>query len=186
MSFSSDWLKAIQLKPRFLFGIWLLGTLVLFLPENVAARFGIVEARIALQPWIGLGTLAAFSFWVIQLIPSLSDYWLKRKFKRQIIRALDFMSPEEWVLLAYCLKQNQQTVTLSLVDRAAGSLTARGILDRAGGVGNQLAWPYTIPTFLWKHLLKNRERFFAAAPFPSDEIDAHLLGLHQHIHRHHF
>lgn len=186
MSFSSDWLKAIQLKPRFLFGIWFLGMLVLFLPDFVAARFGIVEARIALQPWIGLGTLAAFSFWVIQLIPSLSSYWRKLKVRRQIIRALDFTSPEEWVLLAYCLKQNQQTVTLSLVDRAAKSLAARGILEPAGGVGNQLAWPYTIPTFLWIHLLKNRECFFATAPFPPDEIEARLLGLHQHIHRHHF
>lgn len=186
MSLSLDWLKAIQLKPRFLFGIWLLGMLVIFLPDSLAMSFGIVEARIALQPWIGLGTLAAFSFWVIQLIPSLSSYWRKRKFKRQIIRALDFTSPEEWVLLAYCLRQNQQTITLSLVDRAAGSLTARGILEPAGGVGNQLAWPYTIPTFLWKHLLKNRERFLATAPFPPDEVRVRLLDLHERIHQHDF
>lgn len=179
----TDWLKVIELKPRFLFAIWLVGSLVIFLPEPVAERLGTQEIRETLSPWLGLGTLAAFSFWLVQLIPLYREIRARQRYRAAAIRALDSISPEEWVLVAYCLKQNQQTITLSMIDREACSLEARGLLQRADGIGNRLSWPYTIPTFLWEHLLTNRGQFMGKAPFPRAEVEARLLGLHQHIHR---
>ena len=46
MSAWIDWLKVIQLQPRFLFGFWFLGGLILFLPIGIAETLGIQEARI--------------------------------------------------------------------------------------------------------------------------------------------
>jgi hypothetical protein len=186
MSVWPDWLKVMQLKPRFLFGILLLGILILFMPLGLANTLGIGDIRNSLRPWIGLGTLSAFSFWLIQLIPKYQYFRRSRRYRAEMIRSLKSISPEEWILLAYCLERNQQTITLSIVDRYAGSLVARGILERAGGIGNQLAWPYTIPTYLWAHLLTNREQFLANAPFPESEVESRLRGLHQHICRHDF
>jgi hypothetical protein len=186
MNLSLDWLRAIQLKPRFLFGIWILGMLVLFLPENLATSFGIVKAKIDLHPWLGLGTLAAFSFWLVQLIPAFQSFRSRRRYRMEMIRSLKSISPEEWILLAYCIERKQQRITLTIVNRVAGSLVSRGILKRAEGGGNIVAWPYTIPNFLWEHLLANREMFLGNAPFPEAEVVARLQNLHHQIHRHDF
>ena len=183
MSISIDWLKAIQLQPRFLFGLWLLGSLIMFLPASFAQTLGITEVRISFRPWIGLGTLTAFAFWLVQLIPEFRRYQQGKDYRRQVIDALESISPEEWILLGYCLQENQQTITLSLIDRTAVSLVARGILVQASGVGNNTAWPYTIPDFLWKHLREKRDDFFKRAPFPHDVVVSHFQGLHDHIHR---
>lgn len=186
MSAWIDWLKVIQLKPRFLFGFWFLGGLILFLPVGIAETLGIQEVRIGLRSWIGLATLAAFAFWLVQLYPVYQQYRARRKYREQVIRALASLSPEEWVMLGYCLDQNQQTITPSIVDSVAGALLARGLLERPGGVGNQLAWPHTIPDFLWDHLQSHRNEFLRNPPFPQEQTRARFQGLHQHLHRHNF
>lgn len=186
MNWLGDFLKLIQLNARFLFGIWLFGVILLFLPKDIAEIFGIVELRSSYRPWIGVGALGAFAFWLVQLF---SIWTASRNLNAQrgrLIRALESVSGEEWILIAYCVIQNQQSVTLSLVDRIAGSLVARGLLVRADGVGNKFSWPHTIPDFLWNHLIENRGEFLAKAPFAEDEMKARLQGLHEHIHRHNF
>lgn len=187
MTSLSDWLKAIQLKPRFLFGLWLLGSLILFLPIEILDPLGISSSRATLQPWLGFGTLAAFAFWIVQLIPIAQSARALRRQREEMIRSLDSLSPEEWVLLAYCLEQNQQTVALSVADIHGGTLAARGLLIRQGGTGNITAWPHTIPGFIWEHLRANKAVFLASHPFGStDEAEARIMGLHHHIMRHRF
>jgi hypothetical protein len=181
LSFRPDLLKVIQLKPRFLFGIWFLGSLVLLLPIRIIEVLGLGDIRGALSPWLGLVTLSAFSFWLVQLIPEYQKLRARRRMREEMTRSLEFISPEEWILLAYCLKNNQQTITLSIVDRVAGSLAARGILVRAAGVWNQLAWPFTLHKIIWEHLLLNREEFMAKAPFPHADIESGFQNLDQHI-----
>ena len=176
-----DWLKVIQLKPRFLFGIWGLGALLLFLPDKTISVFGAVALRDSYRPWIGVTTLAAFVFWVVQLVPHMHQYISRWKQRREVIRSLESLSEEEWLILAYCMERNQRTITLTLADRVAGSLMAKGLLVMASGLGNQLAWPNTIPTHLWKHLSKDKEAFMGRWKFEAEflqyrfsEIDAHV------------
>jgi hypothetical protein len=186
MSAWIDWLKVIQLQPRFLFGFWFLGGLILFLPIGIAETLGIQEARIGLRSWIGFGTLAAFAFWLVQLYPEYQKYRAARMYRKQVIRALSALCPEEWVMLGYCLDQNQQTITPSIADSVAGALLARGLLERPTGVGTLLAWPHTIPDFVWDYLKAHRDDFLRNPPFPQEQINARFNGLHKHLHRHDF
>jgi len=183
MSMWMDWLKIIQLKPRFLFGIWFFGALLLGLPQGLAEIFSLSEIRNSFRPWLGLLTLLSFSFWLVQLIPTGSSYLARRRLRKTLIRYLEFLSPEEWILLAYCLKNNQQTITLSIVDRVAGSLVARGILERAAGVGNQMSWPYTIHNIVWDYLLLKRAEFMSKAPWSQQDIESSWHDLDHHIRR---
>lgn len=186
MSAWPDWLKLIQLKPRFLFGIWLLGALLLFLPQPIAAAFGIIEIRDAIRGWIGLLTLLAFTFWIVQLLPLWHTRRAVKRARAQAFRSLQSLSAEEWLLVAYCLNRRQQTITLELTHAAAGALKAKGIFIMAGGVGNTLAWPFTIPDFLWDYLNRNPHVILAGIDPNDPQLQARFEEIEHHIHRHDF
>lgn len=186
MSSWADLLKVIQLKPRFLFGMWILGALILFMPIGIAETLGIGDIRESIRPYLGLGTLAAFSFWLVQLIPHYRTLRARQRYRANLLRTLDSISPEAWTLLAYCLEMNQQTITLEITDRTANALRAQGILRRAGGAASILAWPYTIHADVWEHLLRNRKEFMQNSPFTLPEVECRFRNLHHHITRNDF
>lgn len=156
-----DWLKVIQLKPRFLFALGILGMLILFLPTNLADNFGINEIRRNYRGYIGLATLAAFSLWIAQLVPSFQTLYRRRKLRKEILSSLDSLSQNERHLLAYCVYQGQRTIPLPMTNSTAASLRQKGIPEQAGGTGSALAWPYTIPSFVWKYLTSHRSTLFS-------------------------
>jgi hypothetical protein len=178
-----DWLKVIQLKPRFLFGIWLIGALILFSSNGFADELGIKTIRENYRGWIGIGTLAAFAFWLVQLIP---EYRAARNVKRmrdETIHSISSLASEERLLLALCLNRNQQTITLEITHRAAGALVAKNMLIMASGVGNQLAWPFTIPDFLW-HYIRAKPQSIYAGMDPNDfELQAAFRRIESHVRR---
>jgi len=179
----SDWLKIIQMKPRFLFGLWFLGSLVLFLPNEIANAFGIQDIRSRFQGYIGVGTLAAFAFWCVQLIPIYQSRKREREAWQKVIDSIKSLSPEEWLLVAYCLARNQKTITLEITHRAAGALATKGILIMSSGVGNKLAWPFTIPDFLWAHFKANPQLIFDRIEVNDPLLQARFEELEKHIKR---
>jgi hypothetical protein len=156
MSMWSDLLKVIQLKPRYLFGLWLLGTVLLVLPTRLAVHFGVVDFRDHYRSWIGLLTLGAFSFWLVQLVPAAQRKRAQSKWKKGVLKNLGGLSPQERFVLAYCVHRGQRTVYLRVIEPAATSLCHKGLMLSASGSGSMLAWPYTIPDFVWDYIRTNR------------------------------
>jgi hypothetical protein len=179
----SDWLKAIQLKPRLLFGLWLIGMLFLFFPDRLAEKFGFHQIRDSYRGWGGLGTIVAFAFWLVQLIPSWRQAVANRRAKRQVIESMDSLSPDEWFILAFCVDRNQRTITLEIDHRAAGALVAKGLLGTPAGVFNTLAFPYTIPSFVWRHLQKHRRQLLPDDELKQSKVQDRFAELDRHIHR---
>jgi hypothetical protein len=178
-----DWLKVIQLKPRFLFGIWLIGSLILFLPNGFADEFGIKAIRENYRGWIGIGTLAAFAFWLVQLIPAFQNWRAVKKIREEIIHSVDSLSPEERRLLAFCLWRNQQTITLEITHRAAGALVAKGMLIQANVTGDILAWPFTVPDFLWHHLKADHQLILQGTDPNDPQLLENFRRMEAHIRR---
>lgn len=172
-----DWLKAVQLRPRFLFGAFLLTAILLFAPDELLVKLGLTIQGSSWQPWIGLICLGSFVFWIVQMVPSIIRWNEERKFKNRIIIRLKSLSLDEWTILWYCLDTNQQTIGLSAADKIATSLASKGILYLPPGNYSILAYPYSVPDFLWKYLLKNKERIFKGIPIPEEDVDARLRGL---------
>ena len=177
-----DWLKVIQLKPRFLFGLRLVGTLLLFLPDGFAGSLGIKTIRENYRGWIGIGTLAAFAFWLVQLIPEYKTARNTNKRRDEVIRSISSLSSDERFLFAFCLNRNQQIVTLEITHRIAGALVAQNMI-MASGVGNQLAWPFTVPDFLWQHIVANPQSIYAGMDPNDPQLQAAFQRLESHIHR---
>jgi hypothetical protein len=180
----SDWLKIIQLKPRFLFGLGLLGVLLLFLPSSLVGSFGIISVRDSYRGWIGTATLAAFAFWGVQLLPSLKAWLHERKRKSEILMSLDALSKEEQFLLAYCLDRNQRTVCLPMIDRAATSLCQKGLLVSANRFADSLAWPFTIPNFVWEHLQLISPQILPEEERVNPEVRRRFDEFERFLHRH--
>ena len=146
-----DWLKVIQLKPRFLFAICVLGVVILWLPQSLADIFGVAEIRQVHRTWIGLVTLAGFIFWMVQLLPCLTEWNLQRKLPKLALEAIESLSEEEKLILAYCLVKNQRTILLPISNPAVAALCDKWLLEKAEE-GNILRYPYTVPLQVWRRL----------------------------------
>jgi hypothetical protein len=172
-----DWLKAIQLKARYLFGLWLLGLLILLMPKAWADALRITPIRDTAGGVIGIATMAALVFWLVALLQTFQD-WRERCKRRTAIRlSLDTLSRQERWLLAYCLIRKRQTLLLSRISSSgnvAAGLCQKGLMIPAAGVQNRFAWPYSIPPFVWREL---RRRQRALAP----ENDTELTAMRQYF-----
>src|SRR5437870_11483323 len=68
-----DWIRVFELKPRYLLAVWLFGALLLLSPSYISERFGFAGIVTHYRGWIGLGTLAFFVLWVVQLTAVLRN-----------------------------------------------------------------------------------------------------------------
>jgi len=166
MNLGIDWLKVIQLKSKHLFGLTLLGGLILFLPERYAQNFGITDFRDSYRPWIGFPTLGFAVFFLIQFISERRTYYSSKKriskAQEEVINSLNYIPFESWIIVAYCLRHRRQTITLKL--------NHLGIMEKAQETHSVLAWPYKIPSFLWSYLLKYEDEFFNRYPLLEEEL----------------
>jgi Super-infection exclusion protein B len=98
-----DWLKIFHLKPRYFFAVFFFGTLVLFLPTDVATKFGILALRVCYLPWVGGGTLAAFVLWAVHIVPWINDKIAERRYRTQVLQNLSGLTMQERFLLCFCV-----------------------------------------------------------------------------------
>ena len=161
-----DWIKAIQLKPRYLFGIWVICAIILLVPQTAADKLGITEFRDSFRGWISIITIVAFVFWVVGIWGILYTKIKASKYKRKVLANLYYLSPEETVLLAYCIDRGHKSVSLKFINKAASLLAQKGLISRASGSYDVLNWPFTIPDFVWSYLHKNKESIFCDLSSP--------------------
>jgi hypothetical protein len=170
-----DWLKAIQLKPRYLFGLLMFGFLLLWLPDKQANFLGIKIFRDEFRGWIGVGTLGAMCFWFVALLPILNERNEAKKERASILERLNSLNREEHQIISYCLRRGQASVNLDLVTMPwHSSLSQKGLLIQASGYGDQTNWSFSIPDFVWKYLEKNGEEFLERFDHP-DELPRNRL-----------
>jgi hypothetical protein len=157
-----DWLKAIQLKARYLFGIWSLGLFILLMPKAWADALRIEPIRDTTGGFIGIASITAFVFWLVALIEVIEKWREQRKQVAVVLEALDSLSRRERFLLSYCLVRKRQTLLLpgaSSEGNTAAGLCQKGVMIRAAGMQNILAWPHLIPPFVWKELCRRQHEF---------------------------
>ncbi len=151
-SWFKSWWKSLQAKARYLFGVWLLGLLLLGLPVPWSDFLGITTLRESFRGYIGFVTLAAFVFWVIALIPFVE----RRLARRRILQNLRSLSDGEKRILAYCLLHDQRTIAREVGDPSAVALCNKGLLSQAGGLIDMAKIPFTIPMFVWVRLQQDK------------------------------
>ncbi len=187
MNLIESFFKLIQLPARYSFGLASLGYFILFAPVKIAQQMGIEVLRESYRTEIGLFSMIMTTLWIIQMVRwinlTVNTWLLRRRLKDQLISELDSLSPESWLVVAYCLTKNERSVNFDITDPLIGPLRAVGILEMTSGVHDQTHWPFRIPLAFWKYLQKNKEQFFANSPYPKKELNQRLRELHQRITR---
>ena len=117
-----DWIsKLIDRPPRQLFGLAVIGLLILALSESVMEFFGLQNFRASYKPFIGLATFVMLVWGFVQSWPILQRKIEGHKYMQLVIKRLDSLGKDELFLLLYCLENNTQTVYLELAHAAAKS-----------------------------------------------------------------
>jgi hypothetical protein len=149
--------KAVQLKPRYLFGIALAGFVVaLLLPDSLSDYLGMTTVLSVGRGWVSLAAILAFCLGIVQLFPSVQEWWCARKHRAIMLAQLDSLSKEEKLLLAYCVSRKRRTLLLDLNStpaNVAAGLSQKGLMQPAMGTQNIFAWPHTVPTFVWEEIV---------------------------------
>jgi hypothetical protein len=188
MSSLPEWIKAIvELKPRIFFGIWLFGAIILLLPGSVVDWLGVTGIRSSYRGWIAIATIAAVVLWFVQLVPSVRGWLGQRRARREVLAAIDTLSSEEMVVLAYCLVSQRQTITLRVTDRDIAALVDKGLMAPAAE-GSVLEFPYTVPGFVWRYMCKNPQRLLKGIKPDDPRLQRAFIALEERIGRydHHY
>jgi hypothetical protein len=131
----AEFLKVI-LSPKYLFGIWLIGFIILFAPEGITNKLGLTEFIKSYRGWIGIVSLLSFSIWVSVLGVSFWHYLKERNTDRKYnqesksntLEKIKHLSQEELFYLCMCLDKNQQTFTGYFFNPHISSLINKGLL----------------------------------------------------------
>lgn len=161
----AEFLKVI-LSPKYLFGIWFIGFIILFAPESITDKFGLTEFIKSFRGWIGIISLISFSIWVsvlgVYFWNSLKERNLNNKYskesKLETLEQIRHLSQEEIFYLWMCIDKNQQTFVGYFFNPHITALVSKGLLLHPSLTD---AWncPFTIPSFVWDYLLKNKKSF---------------------------
>jgi hypothetical protein len=185
-----EWTKIFDLKARYLFAVWLFGSLLLLSPLSISSKFGFASIVDSYRGWIGLSTIGFFTLWTVQLFSGYREARQKRKvelaeiakrdeedlrvrdkqskMREEVLRSVSTLSKNELFLLAYAVDQNQQTIFASRANRFALALVAKHLLIPAP-TGNIVQYPYTIPNFVWDYLQQHNHELFDSDVFPEYE-----------------
>ncbi len=159
--------NVIDIKARFLFGLWLIGGALIFLPQDIKAKVGLSTIPAEVTPWLGICTLVCFIFWLTQVSSWLTKLFNWHRRKKSILAQLKTLSTSERDFLIESLARNQRTLHRLIIDSTTHSLVTKGLLSKAYGTGNAGSWPFTIPSFVWEHISKKSSEIF---PELDDEV----------------
>jgi hypothetical protein len=96
---------------------------------------------------------ALVAMWLIELVINwFRGRLLRRRRRAQIRDWLSTLGVEEEELLRSMLASNQQSVSLEMIHPVANRLVQKGLLTRASGSGNILAWSFTVPPDVWSEM----------------------------------
>lgn len=156
----------IIFSPKILFGIWVIGFIILLSPDDFTNKFGLTEFIKSYRGWISIVSVISFGIWVSVISVSfwsfLKERYLDRKYnqesKAKTLDQIKHLSQEELFYLWMCVDKNQQTFIGYFFNPHIASLVNKGLLVHPNTTD---AWncPFTIPDFVWESLQENKKSF---------------------------
>lgn len=154
-------LSLLKLKVQHYAVAAILGTLIIFLPENLAKRFALDLITPGWRFAIGIVTLASYAGLIVHFAEKYLSWRSaaarKVEYQRGVLARLTSLCDEEAALLKKCFDEGRQTIAIHVLGKwhpYAGALCSKGLLAQSIGasgtyvtVTNEV--PHTIPDFVW-------------------------------------
>lgn len=156
------WLKdLIVLKPLPASILFLACLIVLIIPDKFATFLAIREFRAQYRPWISILTIIAGVTLLCHLIRYRFTQFKRWKMRREVIKQLFSLSPDERLILYFCIRNNSTTVYAPHGNSTLQALCSKGLMREGNGTGIILSWPYLIPQWIWKYLKQHSDNIFS-------------------------
>jgi hypothetical protein len=152
--------KFLKLAPRYLIAVVLFAGIMLFSPDRVLQRLGVLRFAQDNRSWLGIAFLGATSLFVVSCIIDLIN-WLKRSRRerartKHIVKRLNNLTEDEKQILRFYLANNTRANRLRYDDGVVRGLEADGIIHRSSSLGNLVeGFPYNISDVAWNYLHLN-------------------------------
>lgn len=163
----ANWREIIELglRPRYSFCVWLTCILILGVPFPAVLRLDEIRTRYA--AYLTATALFTFIVWVVELVLFRWNSFVANRIasiqRREVIAQLDSLSPDELFLLARAVILNVQTVRWKSDHDEVHSLVAKGLITPVPHDGTFGSKPYTVPRFVWAHLVAEKSAFLERA-----------------------
>jgi hypothetical protein len=156
------WLKdLITLKALPASILFLVGLFILIIPDKIAKFLSIETFRKEYRSWIGILTILAGVTLLCRLVRYSFLAFRKLNTKREILKQLSALSREEKLILYSCVRNNSATVLAPQGNCFLQALCSKGLMEKAGGTGTIISWPYIVPTWIWKYLQRQSANIFS-------------------------
>lgn len=159
MEFSKiiDWIK---LKPRHLVAIVVVSGTLLFSPDYLLSRLGLLDFVLENKSWIGGTFLTFIAFLLINTIAYLSEpvQGFINDWRRLLVysRHLKELTSKEKKTLKKYFEEDTQSQLLDYKSGVAQGLVAKKILYRSSNLGYMEAtFAYNIQPWAWRYLKKH-------------------------------
>ncbi len=164
--------KILDSLAKYSWGILVVCIFILFLPDDIARKIGIIEIRTSYQGYWWILFVFSGAIWLGAIYSKCSNLianmYAKSKTNREnfaklekkkqiIINRLYSLNDAERKWLAYCLINSVQTLYAVQTNSTANSLLNKGIVQ--GGSGSIMSLPFTLTDFIWEYVLLHREDF---------------------------
>ncbi|HDZ48225.1 hypothetical protein LCGC14_0209820 [marine sediment metagenome] len=154
-----EWLK---LSGKHALVLFLISSVLLFGSEELINTLGLLEAREAVKPWLGVVWLVSLSITAADSI-YLVFKWVKKRIEwrvnlKRLQKGLHNLTPEEKAFLSGYITNNTRTQSAHYNDGMINGLVAATIIYRSSNLSQyHTTFPYNIQPWAWEYLQKHPE-----------------------------
>lgn len=153
-------LELLKLSPRYCAAGAVVCGALLFAPERVLSRLGLLDFANHHRNVVGLVFLVCTALAVLAFLAWAGRYvfaaTLYRHMQKRCLKRLERLTEEEKKILRFYIWGQTRSNTLRFDDGVVQGVVAEGVLFRASSLGNVLeGFAYNIGETAWKHLNKH-------------------------------
>lgn len=148
-----------------LIGIALTCGALLLVPDYWPNNKGLAVLAKTYQTELSVGLIAGLilgccmqKFWSTALsvvLDAVTGPFIRRKFKKALLRSIQTLSREEWLVLAHCVNKNVTSVCLPAVTPISQALMGKGFIAPSTSSGDMLRFSYEIRPIAWDILTQH-------------------------------
>lgn len=150
-------LEFVKLAPRYLIAFGIASAFLLFSPDTLLTRLGLLEFTQTYRPWLALVLIVTAALFVVTVVGDTMNWFRRRRSvaaaSRHLIRRLHSLREDEKQILRFYIAKQTRTNKLRIDDGVVQGLAADGIVFLAAPVGHFFdGIAYNITDEAWDYL----------------------------------
>ena len=150
-------LEFLKLAPRYLIALGIASAFLLFSPDSVLKRLGVLEFAQAYRQWLGIILVLSAALFAVTMAKDMIGWFKKRRSRtiasRRMIRRLYSLTEDEKQILRFYIAEQTRANSLRIDDGVVQGLVANGIIYRSTWLGHMLeGFAHNITEEAWDYL----------------------------------